>query len=269
MPQHDRPVPSRQELHRYYAAQEEDEERWHLLPTGMHRRLWRVEVMHRLWVSLGLEGSRVLDAGCGDGYSAENMFRGRPPRSYVGVDLSPGKLHRVLGRFPPPQGAAVLADLEALPLEEGCVEGALCLFALEHVPDPCAALSAIRRALKPGGLLVLAMPVVSPLQARWERLRGSQEIMDDEGFGEHLHEFSTRGVLDLVRRAGLSTLRVFHTNFRFPVYSALSARMPIRVYGALDRALSRIPLDHFGAGGRRFPLRLDVGRGSVVVVLRK
>ena len=49
----------------------------------------------------------------------------------------------------------VEAPLTALPMPDGSVDAALCLFVLHHVPNPAAALAEARRVLRPGGAVVV------------------------------------------------------------------------------------------------------------------
>jgi SAM-dependent methyltransferase len=98
---------------------------------------------------------RVLEAGCG---SATHFHFGEDAE-LVGLDISPSQLARnplVSGR--------VLADVQACPLATGSFDAAVCWEVLEHVPDPGRALRHLSRVLRPGGLLVIAVPHVRSLK---------------------------------------------------------------------------------------------------------
>jgi len=111
---------------------------------------------------LPYEGSgRLLDFGCGTGgYVAKMTVAGWKA---AGIDVS----HR-----------AVLAGREAgLTILEGTLPGVALpdesfdvvtmWQALEHVPSPRATLAAAWRLLAPGGRLVVALPRLDSLEARW------------------------------------------------------------------------------------------------------
>lgn len=85
----------------------------------------------------------VLDAGCGTGANTVRLRRDRPDLRVVPLDLSFGMTPEVAG------------DLQALPLADDCVDGALAMHVLYHVPDIAAAARELRRVLRPGGTLVV------------------------------------------------------------------------------------------------------------------
>jgi arsenite methyltransferase len=112
----------------------------------------RRELVHD---ALGAQpGERVLDAGCGPGfYVADLLERVGAEGSVVGVDTSPQMLAMTAKRAP-------RADLRegavtALPVEDSDFDRALSVQVLEYVDDIPAALSELRRALRPGGRLVI------------------------------------------------------------------------------------------------------------------
>jgi arsenite methyltransferase len=102
-------------------------------------------------------GERVLDVGCGPGFYTEELLAevGREG-SVVGVDASPQMLAvatKRCERFP--NVAFHEGDATALPVEEASFDAALCVQVLEYVADATAALAQMRRALRPGGRVVV------------------------------------------------------------------------------------------------------------------
>jgi 2-polyprenyl-3-methyl-5-hydroxy-6-metoxy-1,4-benzoquinol methylase len=80
---------------------------------------------------------RVLDVGCGE-RPYETLFARNGSR-YVGCDVE-GSPHADL------HGTA-----DALPVDDGSFDLALCTQVLEHVPDPAAVVRELHRVLRPGG----------------------------------------------------------------------------------------------------------------------
>ncbi len=99
-------------------------------------------------------GGLVLDLGCGPGRDTA-LLRERGYRA-VGLDLSMGMLREARGRV---GGAFACADMRALPLPAACLDGIWLNAALLHVPreDVPRTLRGIRRALRPGGALFVAV----------------------------------------------------------------------------------------------------------------
>ena len=102
-------------------------------------------------------GERVLDVGCGPGFGTLELLGDVGPSGrVVGVDVSEDMLavaaHRCAGR-----GDVDFrhGDATALPVGDGEFDAAICVQVLEYVADATGALREIRRALRPGGRVVV------------------------------------------------------------------------------------------------------------------
>ena len=94
------------------------------------------------------------DLGAGTGALAEAIA----PfvRKVVSVDRSPEMLEAARARLAPVENAEVKeGELEDLPIEKRTLDVAFLVLVLHYVVDPTAALEEARRALKPGGRLVI------------------------------------------------------------------------------------------------------------------
>ena len=102
-------------------------------------------------------GERILDVGCGPGfYVAELLDEVGPNGSIVGLDGSATMLAVAAKRSEgKPNVAFREADATALPVGDGEFDAALCVQVLEYVPDATAALRELRRALRPGGRVLV------------------------------------------------------------------------------------------------------------------
>jgi ArsR family transcriptional regulator len=97
----------------------------------------------------------VADLGCGTGHATAALSP--HVARIVGVDQSPAMLKAARKRTAGLDNVELKQGrLEALPLEDGCCDGALLLLALTYVADPSAALSEMARVLRPGGRAVVA-----------------------------------------------------------------------------------------------------------------
>lgn len=73
---------------------------------------------------------------------------------------------------------------------------------LNHFPDPIVALEAMRRRLRPGGVLILEVGIIGGLHPRWYRWWGTLCLPD------HRHMFSEEALREVLRRAGLEPIGV-------------------------------------------------------------
>jgi len=115
---------------------------------------------HYWYLAYLAPGTTLLDVGCGNGMHA--LKAARRCARVVGVDAS-GESLGVAVRESRAQAIAhatfVRGDVEeALPVRGGCFDVVLCLDLLEHVHKRDLVLGEIRRALVPGGVLLLGVP---------------------------------------------------------------------------------------------------------------
>jgi SAM-dependent methyltransferase len=94
-----------------------------------------------------VRGLRVLDVGCGD-RPYDQLLAGAS--ELVGFDV-PGNPRADLHGF-----------ADAIPVDDASFDVVLCLQVLEHVPNPPAAIRELRRAVKPGGRVLLSTHGVYP-----------------------------------------------------------------------------------------------------------
>ena len=99
-------------------------------------------------------GSRVLEAGCGVGAQTVTLARQSPDALITSIDISPKSLSEA-GRAVAAAGVCNVtlqqADIFNLPFAPGSFDHVFVCFVLEHLPEPVAALHALKRMLKPGG----------------------------------------------------------------------------------------------------------------------
>jgi SAM-dependent methyltransferase len=129
---------------------------------------------------------RVLDVGAGDGVLLDALRASG--REALGVERRSDR---------PDVVDAELAELEA--------GWAAVVFwhSLEHLPDPAGALREAARLLRPGGLLVVAVPNAASLQAR---VFGDRWLALD--LPRHLTHITARALCERVRKEGLALERV-------------------------------------------------------------
>jgi SAM-dependent methyltransferase len=102
----------------------------------------------------GLDKVRVLEAGCG---SAAYVKFGENAH-VVGIDIDPHQLERNTAC-----DERILGDVETYDLPTSDYDAIVCWYVFEHLNYPDHALVRFARAVRPGGVVVLAFPnVMSP-----------------------------------------------------------------------------------------------------------
>ena len=120
-------------------------------PPPIHRRL--------LAMAGAAAGQRTVDLACGTGFGALLRLLGTDG-TYLGLDLSP-QMVGMGSRWAQQQGLhgatfRVIGAETELWVAPKTFDLATCLFGLMYMPEPVAALRALRTALRPGGRVAVA-----------------------------------------------------------------------------------------------------------------
>lgn len=110
----------------------------------------------------------VISPVCFTGLSAKRFLRRFKEGSTI-ISIGAG-VHRYRGDIVnvdifPYEGVDVVADAMALPIADNSVDGVICEYLLEHLPNPRAVITEIQRVLRPGGQAYIAVPFVYPFHA--------------------------------------------------------------------------------------------------------
>lgn len=98
-------------------------------------------------------GADWADIGCGTGALARAILKRADPASVVGIEPSPGFVAHARALTPDDRARFVEGGAEALPLPDASLDVAASALVLNFVPDRIKALTEMRRALRPGGML--------------------------------------------------------------------------------------------------------------------
>jgi SAM-dependent methyltransferase len=113
------------------------------------------------WISKYLEqhledAKTILSVGCGPGVFLRELAEIHPDAEFVGVDLSPDRIHdaelRLRGL---PNARAQIGDAQALPFESGSFDFVFCRFLMAYLPDKQRALQEMVRICRSGGKVLL------------------------------------------------------------------------------------------------------------------
>lgn len=156
---------------------------------------------------------RVLDFGCASG----GMLLHLACAARIGVEVNPiarAEAHR--------NGIEVYPALEAIP--NASVDLIVSNHVLEHVPAPLEALGQLRERLRPGGRLVLVVPIDD-----WR----NQRKVDLQDVNHHLYTWTPLLMGHLLTEAGYTIERV----------DVLTHAWPPLIWAALDRWLPESAFD--------------------------
>ena len=120
-------------------------------------------------------GSRILDIGCGNGRHVCEAYRLRDA-SVAGADLDFKnvlearerlRFHDQLGEHGGGTWHLNVADIGHLPYNSRVFDLVICSEVMEHIQDEHAAISELKRVLKPGQFLALSVPRNLPERVCW------------------------------------------------------------------------------------------------------
>ena len=216
----------------------------HLWRAGQERRFQMV----RQWVPL--DGSRVLDVGCGVGMYTAALLRETP--DVYGVEVDCECAREAMGRA----AGVALALGEALPFPEASFDAILSHEVLEHTIDDRACVEEMVRVVRPGGRIVVFVPNrLYPLETHGIFWRGRYQFGNvpfvnwlprpmRERLVPHVRAYTSRHLGRLF--AGLPARRI-HATTIFPGYDNVVARAPRlgQALRAITYGLERTPLRSF------------------------
>jgi len=103
----------------------------------------------------------LLDVACGTGFATMQMIARRGISSVIGIDASAGMLEQFrvkLAQYPDVRATLRVADVRDMGVPPASVDLVLCTMALHWFDDRRAAMIAMAKTLRPGGILGLLGP---------------------------------------------------------------------------------------------------------------
>lgn len=101
-------------------------------------------------------GITMLDLGCGPGTITVGLADAVAPGHVVALDRAPDVLEVAARNLQDVGNVSLLAgDVHALPFPDGTFDAVYAHQVMQHVADPVGAMRAVRRKLRPGGILAV------------------------------------------------------------------------------------------------------------------
>lgn len=190
-------------------------------------------------------GGRALEVGPGAGVYLPllcDLFD-----RVVAIDIEPEFLRHAPGS---PNLRLVEDDIQATRLEPGSFDLVLCSEVIEHLSSPAAALTSIRRVLRPGGVLVLSTPQrYSPLEllGKIAFLPGILQLVrliyrEPIRPTGHTSLLTKRQAERLIEAAGFRVVEQGVSGAYLPLLAEAGGRRVLALEKRLERRLARGPL---------------------------
>jgi len=202
---------------------------------------------------------RVLDAGCEDGRLAATLARANPAWALIGGDINDQMLERARATA----AKDGLSNVEYVhldvtkPFAENEYDAVAAVECLAEIPEDRAAVDALARALRPGGMLIVHVP-----EKDWRPvLRGSPTSWQRES----RHGYGAQELRELLESAGLDSVEIRPTT-RATLHTAEEIRARTRNSRLRLRALV-YPL--LAAAVRLERLGLTAGDARALFVLAR
>jgi SAM-dependent methyltransferase len=146
-------------------------------------------------------GRRIVEIGVGYGtYTGWLLERG----DVLGSDIAVECLEAVRWKYPTPRLHLARIDLCDEATIEPCMafggDSIFCVNVLEHIPDDVRALAMLRRLVRPGGSLAIAVPAHPRLYGPMDAQAG------------HFRRYTRRSLASTLGRAGWTTQTTFYLN---------------------------------------------------------
>jgi 2-polyprenyl-3-methyl-5-hydroxy-6-metoxy-1,4-benzoquinol methylase len=165
-------------------------------------------------VRLVPSGSRVLDVGCASGYLGEALLA--KDCTLVGIELNREAAAVARSSQAYEEIHELNLDNAHVALPPGPFDVVICADVIEHLSAPENALVRLCALLADGGRLILSVPNIAHITVRAQLLLGRFEytnrgILDRT----HLHFYTYRSAVDLIRVSGLEVDAILAGSNRF------------------------------------------------------
>jgi 2-polyprenyl-3-methyl-5-hydroxy-6-metoxy-1,4-benzoquinol methylase len=170
---------------------------------------------------------RVLEVGCAQGAFAA-MVKERTRAEVWGIEFNPqaaARARAVIDRV-----LVGDADEQIAELPGSYFDAIVCNDVLEHLVNPCATLTHLRRKLKPDGVVVASIPNIRYAPALSKVVFRKDFPQDDEGVFDrtHLRFFTRKSIVRLFETAGFTMQRIKGIN---AYYGPLSLLLTVLSFG--------------------------------------
>lgn len=102
------------------------------------------------------EGSRVIEVGCGTGFTTSEIISAVGEENVTAIDLTPEQMSKAVLKYP--SSHFVRGDAENLPFKSSSFDAAISAGSIEYWPDPKQGIEEMSRVTRSGGRVVVLAP---------------------------------------------------------------------------------------------------------------
>ena len=159
-----------------------------------------LDLFFKALLDLEIKFDRALDAGCGEGFAARNLYVKYPKSKLFGVDISAQAAANA--KTAVPEMPVLVGDVTRLPFEDNEFDLVLSLEVLEHLPQPELAVKMYRQLTR--RYVLLSVPN-EPIFRTLRMLEGS-DLLRWGDHPEHINHWNYFSFARFLERNGLQVI---------------------------------------------------------------
>jgi 2-polyprenyl-3-methyl-5-hydroxy-6-metoxy-1,4-benzoquinol methylase len=153
------------------------------------------------------QGHRILEIGCGEGYTGAYLKKTGQAREVHGIELMPDTAESARQRL----DSVITGNLEKMdfPFQPQTFDYVLATETLEHLVDPTGVLKRIKPLMKPQGIFIASVPNMRHVRVLWHlAVQGDWHYQDEGPFDRtHLRSFTRKSFMRLFEEIGFEVLK--------------------------------------------------------------
>jgi 2-polyprenyl-3-methyl-5-hydroxy-6-metoxy-1,4-benzoquinol methylase len=178
---------------------------------NLFQKIWHGKRRVVIKKAINKRGGRLLDLGCHGGYMTNYLYHLTGGEVW-GIDISVPAIDYARKKYPNLHFR--VGDIqERTAFADDQFDWVTSFDVLEHVPNTGSAIKEARRVLKPGGFLVVGIPLENKLLFRiawnlWKKYRG--KVWEDV----HIHIFSEKNFIKQVKKHKFDVIEAWKSHGR-------------------------------------------------------
>lgn len=177
-------------------------------------------------------GSKVLELGAGAGQFIRAVKKYRPDLDCYGSDISSEAIRLATDAHDGVHYA--LSSENTVPFADNGFDTVLIFDVLEHVENPRAIVSEVRRVLRPGGIFYAFVPCEGDTTSLWHALDMLHLKRDlTKKHAGHINYFTRAGLRTMIRESGFTEWRIRYSEH------ILGQLLGVMAFHLMDRATTR------------------------------